>query len=412
MDTKSGPTWDRYVAVIRPWFTYAAAASSPALPADPATFAAWLAAAGAQDRGYAQTKTRCVAISALCALVGAPSPEAHHLVRAYRTAARRNKRFRRGSVTPLFRSELPLPPTEPPQGAPQLARRAGLSPDERLRQRAATARHMALMHDAALRFDDTREGQLGDILHSPDVVEINIFGSKTDPLLRGQVAVLPGAGTAPNGTGDGPSGLLSLLETVRTGLRRLESLPPAVLRPMGVHLRAAVSPRDPSTGPEAMATWPADIQSLALPLYGLGLQVHTLPYYGPWLWEHLHADFDLSRTCSTHQFQRWSRGTLLASGVTIGRFGAHSMRRGSAAELARGAIGDVALARVLRHSTPASSAPYVMAAVHSANTAAAMRAASRPGPDPTPRPAGGGRARHAPPGPPPGGYPRLGDLPV
>ncbi len=136
--------------------TMAAAASSPALPADPATFAACLAAAGAQDRGYAQTKTRCVAISALCALVGAPSPEAHHLVRAYRTAARRNKRFRRGSVTPLFRSELPLPPTEPPQGAPQLARRAGLSPDERLRQRAATARHMALMHDAALRFDDTK----------------------------------------------------------------------------------------------------------------------------------------------------------------------------------------------------------------------------------------------------------------
>ena len=188
VDTKSGPTWDRYVAVIRPWFTYAAAASSPALPADPATFAAWLAAAGAQDRGYAQTKTRCVAISALCALVGAPSPEAHHLVRAYRTAARRNKRFRRGSVTPLFRSELPLPPTEPPQGAPKLARRAGLSPDERLCQRAATARHMALMHDAALRFDDTREGQLGNILHSPDVVEINIFGSKTDPFLRGQVA--------------------------------------------------------------------------------------------------------------------------------------------------------------------------------------------------------------------------------
>ena len=135
-------------------------------PADPATFAAWLAAAGAQDRGYAQTKTRCVAISALCALVGAPSPEAHHLVRAYRTAARRNKRFRRGSVTPLFRSELPLPPTESQQGAPQLARRAGLSPDERLRQRAATARHMALMHDAALRFDDTREGQLGNILQT------------------------------------------------------------------------------------------------------------------------------------------------------------------------------------------------------------------------------------------------------
>ena len=124
VDTKSGPTWDRYVAVIRPWFTYAAAASSPALPADPATFAAWLAAAGAQDRGYAQTKTRCVAISALCALVGAPSPEAHHLVRAYRTAARRNKRFRRGSVMPL-QGSLPQRAAATPDGAPAGGASAG-----------------------------------------------------------------------------------------------------------------------------------------------------------------------------------------------------------------------------------------------------------------------------------------------
>lgn len=237
-------------------------------------------------------------------------------------------------------------------------------------------------------------------------------GPRRTPFCAARLLFFLGLGRVQTGRVTALLGFSRCWRPCAPGLRRLESLPPAVLRPMGVHLRAAVSPRDPSTGPEAMATWPADIQSLALPLYGLGLQVHTLPYHGPWLWEHLHADFDLSRTCSTHQFQRWSRGTLLASGVTIGRFGAHSMRRGSAAELARGAIGDVALARVLRHSTPASSAPYVMAAVHSANTAAAMRAASRPGPDPTPRPAGGGRARHAPPGPPPGGYPRLGDLPV
>jgi hypothetical protein len=50
---------------------------------------------------------------------------------------------------------------------------------------------------------------------------------------------------------------------------------------MGVRLRAAVLPRDllqdPKTGPEAMATWPNDTQSLDLPLYGLGVQVYTLP---------------------------------------------------------------------------------------------------------------------------------------
>jgi hypothetical protein len=41
VETKSGPTWHRYVGAIRPWFTHAAAASTPfpALPADPVRFA-------------------------------------------------------------------------------------------------------------------------------------------------------------------------------------------------------------------------------------------------------------------------------------------------------------------------------------------------------------------------------------
>jgi hypothetical protein len=38
---------------------------------------------------------------------------------------------------------------------------------------------MALMHGAALRFDDTREGQLGDVLHSPEMTEVNVFGRQT-----------------------------------------------------------------------------------------------------------------------------------------------------------------------------------------------------------------------------------------
>jgi len=41
-----------------------------------------------------------------------------------------------------------------------------------------------------------------------------------------------------------------------------------------------------------MAPWPDNIQSLDLPLYGL--QVHTLPSYGPWRWEHYQAALDLS----------------------------------------------------------------------------------------------------------------------
>ncbi len=56
---------------------------------------------------------------------------------------------------------------------------------------------------------------------------------------------------------------------------------------------------DAKVGPEAIETWPDEIRSLALPIYNLDLQVHLLPEYSPWLWEPLHAGFDLSRTCST-----------------------------------------------------------------------------------------------------------------
>ncbi len=88
-DSRSGPTWDRYVSVIRPWFAHAAASVPPlaALPADPLRFAEWLVTAGHADRGYSQTKARCVAITALSALVGAPSPMDHAIPGAIRNLA-------------------------------------------------------------------------------------------------------------------------------------------------------------------------------------------------------------------------------------------------------------------------------------------------------------------------------------
>jgi hypothetical protein len=60
------------------------------------------------------------------------------------------------------------------------------------------------------------------------------------------------------------------------------------------------------------------------------------------------------------------------------RFGAQtrSLRRGSAAqaELARGEIGDLTLARVLRHPFPTSSAQYVLSSLLSSNTATVVTA--------------------------------------
>jgi hypothetical protein len=87
---------------------------------------------------------------------GLASPEAYHLVKAYSAAARRTKRFRHGSgAMPLLRSELSLPPTVSSPGAlARPARRAGLSPNECLRQQAATTRHIILMDATVLRFDN------------------------------------------------------------------------------------------------------------------------------------------------------------------------------------------------------------------------------------------------------------------
>lgn len=240
-----------------------------------------------------------------------------------------------------------------------------------MRQRAATARHMALLHGACLRYDDTREGQVGDILHFDDVVDINIFGSKTDRLLVGQVAILPTDSGSPT---VGPSGSQALSDSILNGLQRLVALPLDVIGAVGARLRA----RHPHSevGPEAMATWPTAIRALAAPLYTQGLPVHLLPYYGPWLWEPIGADFDLSRSSSTAQFQRWAREALAADGQNLARVGAHSFRRGRAAELAHGGLPAAELTRVLRHASVGSSAPYVLQSVHVTATAAAMRAAT------------------------------------
>ena len=230
---------------------------------------------------------------------------------------------------------------------------------------------MALLHGACLRYDDTREGQVGDILHFDDVVDINIFGSKTDRLLAGQVAILP---TDPGSSADGPSGSQALVDSILHGLQRLVELPPDVIGAVGARLQAR-HPRS-KDGPEAMATWPADVRALAAPLYAHGLPAHLLPYYGPWLWEPIDADFDLSRSSSTAQFQRWARDALSADGQHLARVGAHSFRRGHAAELAHGGLPAAALTRVLRHASVGTSAPYVLKSVHVTATAAAMRAAT------------------------------------
>ena len=79
------------------------------------------------------------------------------------------------------------------------------------------------MSGAALRWDCLQEAQLGDVVILPEMADFSIFGSKTDPTLAGQAAVLP-ASDARN------SGTRALVEGTRAGLMRLAALPPLVLQ--------------------------------------------------------------------------------------------------------------------------------------------------------------------------------------
>ena len=385
-DSRAPQTWNRYLGPLRAWSTFAEARGVAWLPADPRVFAEFLSERGAGDVGYSQTKSRVCAIDALSTAAGVASPSAHPLVAAVRAAARRTKRARRGPVRPIFAAEIPLLPSPERARGPARAGR-GLTARSQ-RARCATAAHMAALHDGALRYDDLQEGQLGDALFFPGVVEVSVFGSKTDRELVGQTVAFPS---------EGP-GAAGLLRNARTGLQRLVDLDPASLRPLSDRLRATLGP-EARAGPEAVRSWPDPVPELAQRLYALGVPVHGLPLFGRWLFEDLSEGFDLSATPLTGEFARMSKAVLAASGAETGRVGAHSFRRGRAVGLYHGGAGDAVVSLALRHRNPRSAEPYVLVAARSSALASAMRVAG-----------GGGRGRGgldllAPPGS--GGHPAL-----
>ena len=317
----AAPTWNRYTAALRSWRDFASARCLDPIPADPTQFACYLAEQGRGERGYSQTKARMCAIRALSNLVGAPSPHEHPLVAGYRLGARRTKVARRGSVRPIFAHEIPRPGSSP------LARGRGGRPlpARSRRARDAAARHMAFLHDGALRYDDMLEGQLGDILCFDSYLDLSVFGSKTDRRLAGQPATMP---RSPEPT----SGATGLFQTARFGMVRLLELPQGVLAAVAARFQAAND--DPSpTGRDALATWPDDIRALADRLYTAGIAAHRLPVFGRWLFDDLTADSDLTAAPSTAEFARLARATLAGAGVDVTRAAAHSMRRGRVAGL-------------------------------------------------------------------------------
>jgi hypothetical protein len=94
----------------------------------------------------------------------------------------------------VFTHEIPaasaLP--SPPRGGGR-PRSWPLSAEKRGREQ--TVRASALMRGAGLRYDCLQEAQLGDAIVLHELVDLTIFGSKTDTALAGRRSVVEGRTT-------------------------------------------------------------------------------------------------------------------------------------------------------------------------------------------------------------------------
>ena len=149
------------------------------------------------------------------------------------------------------------------------------------------------MGDAGLRFDYLRESQLGDVIIHPDLTDLSVFGSKMDPTLQGQPAVLPASDRTNSGT-------RALVEGTTEGLQRLLDLPLETLRRMIDRFQASLTPREIGTGEPEFGNRPESVRQLAGPLYALGLPVHCLPVCGAWQYARLGPSPDLGAAVSYH----------------------------------------------------------------------------------------------------------------
>ena len=373
---RSPSTWNRYTSTLVRWEEYATRVGTPFLPADPSHFANFLAEAAAGSSGHTQTKQRVCAIAALSTLARVPSPATDDLVQDVRAGLRRTLRGTRSRARPIFSYELPpagaLPPLPAGRGGgPRRLSPGGATapPSVRKRAREQAMRCSAVLEGAALRFDDIREAQIGDAVVLPDLIDLSLFGTKTDAKLTGHPAVLPDPA-------DPRSGAFAFLEGVRLGLARLRALDPAVLAQLAGRFRSSLPARHIGQGARELASWPADIQALAAPLYEVGLPVHCLPAYGQWQHARLHGLSDLGEGVDSRVFLALTSHALSAVGVDVTGLGAHSFRRGRAVELFHGQASRETVTEVLRHRSLASTRPYITDAARMASLAVTMSAAT------------------------------------
>jgi hypothetical protein len=133
---------------------------------------------------------RWCAIDTLSTLAGVPSPARHPLVAAVQAGlgALRTKRYRRGASRQVFTGKSPLlvPPSR--CSAPSRGRREEWRGGRDVGPFAGgpvRSGHKAVLHQGALRYDDTLEGHLGNERFFSDAANISVFGSKTDRVLAG-----------------------------------------------------------------------------------------------------------------------------------------------------------------------------------------------------------------------------------
>jgi len=392
---KAPMTWNRYLPTLRCWEAYAAREHTPFLPADPGHFANFLSEAAAKERGSTQTKHRSCAIAALSAVAGVPSPTTDDLVGIVRAGIRRSLRGgRRGSSRAIYSHEIPETPASPPPVTGR-SREAALPLSVRRRAREQATRHMAVLSAGSLRFDDLLEAQLGDVCWFDGVADLSLFGTKTDHGLEGQAAALPFSA-------DPASGYQAALTGTRTGLLRLGALPAPTLRALAASFASSLTVEEVGDGPVELSAWPPDIQSLAAPLYAVGLPVHCLPLCGTWQYERLDEHSNLATPMLAREFVDRSRAVLSEHGVGVARFGAHSFRRGSAGALFHRGLGTGVVGTALRHRSARSTGAYVADA---ARMAALADATSLPSQGP---PGGALRGRRSGPGSRPDGRPGTG----
>ena len=358
---KSASTWNDYAGALRSWTAYAAAAGTPFLPADPVHFANFLATESMGEKRYGQTKRRVCAIDAISNLAETPSPAKHPLVTAFRSGALRTLTFHRGQKVAVLSSDLHIAARQLPslvQTIQDHQRSSGIRRWTELWAESVLT-HMHYLTDGALRWDDAHEGQLGDHLwfEQSRVVDIGIFGSKTDPMLLGQ----PGVMIWPE---DPESGANRVLRGIQAGLERLVALPSEVLATITTRFRTKHG-YSGTPGVSAMRTWPACVLDVANRLYSMGLPVHCLSIYGRWLVDKLDVETDLSAPIPYNAFLRSIKRILAAAGLDAAGVGAHSFRRGGTAERIEEGASNSQIMHLLRHRSTASGRTYILSSARS-----------------------------------------------